>query len=162
MDRLESIIEIQRLRDAERGHGLEHLDRDRAAVDLAADEPGAQALQHEAHEILQRGLVALAGGLRVEGALQQDADIERQAAFDQDAQHAECGAAQRERVLARGRFLADREDAGEGVELVGERDDLALARRRDRRASLRRAVVFGDCSRYCSWFARAIGVVTAH
>jgi hypothetical protein len=54
------------------------------------------------------------------------AEVERQRRFHQDAQHAERGAAQAERVLVAGRHLADAEEADQRVELVGQRTAQAM------------------------------------
>jgi hypothetical protein len=68
--------------------------------------------------------------------------------FDDDAQQAERGAAQRERVLGAGGRLVDAEDADQRVELVGQRHGSAPV------------LVFGRLSpanvgMYCSFSASA-------
>ncbi len=50
------------------------------------------------------------------------AQVKRQPSLRQDAHHAHRGPSQAERILVAGRHLADREEAAQGVELVGERD----------------------------------------
>ena len=55
------------------------------------------------------------------GALEQRAHVEPQRVLDQDAHHAERRAAQAEGILLAGGRQADTEDAGERIELVGQR-----------------------------------------
>ena len=62
----------------------------------------------------------------------------------QDAQHAERGAAQAKRVLRAGGPLADGEDAGQRVELVGERERLPVRVSGQRIAGEARQVVLPD------------------
>src|SRR5690606_37913675 len=60
--------------------------------------------------------------LQLAGAFDQRAQVDIELFLDRDAQRADRGAAQTEWILGAAGLLADREDAGERVELVGERD----------------------------------------
>src|SRR4029077_5821123 len=90
-------------------------------VDLADDlRHGRQRLSRRA-----RGARAQArdvGQYRTQCLTEALHEIEIEALLDKDALHAERRAAQRERILRPGWLLADREDSGESVELVGERE----------------------------------------
>jgi hypothetical protein len=88
--------------------------------------------------------------------------IERQGLFRENAHHAECRPPQAERVLVAAGRVPDAEDAGERVELVGERDA-------DRHRFLRQCaarslgkVVLLDRGRNRRGFAVVARIVTAH
>ena len=86
-------------------------------------------------------------GLRGGGFVEQLGEVEIQSALEQDAQYAERGAAQAERVLGAGGALLDREDADEGIDLVGERERLTGLGRGQRVARVARPVVLLDGER---------------
>ena len=71
-------------------------------------------------------------------------------------------AAQRERVFLAGRLQADRPDAHEGFQFVGQRDGQARVRRRQRVAREARLVVLGRGQRHFLVLAVVAGVVRAH
>ena len=75
-------------------------------------------------------------------------EIQIQAALDQDAQHAERGAAQAERILGARRPLLDGKNADQRVDLVGERERLAHLRRRQRIAREARTIMLLDGARH--------------
>ena len=83
-------------------------------------------------------------------------------ALDQDANHAERGAAQAERILVAGGHLPDAEHRGERFELVGERDSLGDGRVREQAAGRLRPVVLFDRGGHGGRFAVVLGVVAAH
>ena len=61
------------------------------------------------------------GGLLHDGRGHRIGKIDFQTVLDQDANDAQRGAAESERVPVAAGFLAEHEDAGQGVELVGNR-----------------------------------------
>ncbi len=123
-----------------------------------------QVLQALEHEVLQLRGEALGGqqaGLEAGGGgVDQLRQPERQRRLDQDAQHAERGAAQRERVLVAGD--ADAEEADQGVELVGQRHRGGNVARGQRVAGKARLVVGLDGVSHHLPFTVGKRVVAAH
>ncbi len=74
--------EVERLRDAERSHGLERLAGDGTAVERLADEIGAQAFLDELAQLGERRRVVLTGRLLFEHGLEQGRQIERSFGFE--------------------------------------------------------------------------------
>ncbi len=105
-----------------------------------------QAAQAVHEELVKRGRgfgdVRHRGELRM-GRAQQHDQIDRQLLLDENAQHAERMAAQRERIFLAGRLQADTPDAGKRFELVGERDGRAGRAGGQCIAGKARLVVFG-------------------
>ena len=82
--------------------------------------------------------------------------------LDEDAQRTDGGAAQAERILGAAGFLADGEDAGQRVELVGQRHGDAGAGGRQRAAGAARHVVLVDGGGDFGGLAIGRGVVAPH
>ena len=82
--------------------------------------------------------------------------------LDEDAQHADRGAAQAERILGAARLLADGEDAGQRVELVGQRDRDTGAGARQCAAGAARQIVLVDRLGDLGGLAVGRGVVAPH
>ena len=78
----------------------------------------AQPLEDVAQYVL--GAAGLLHGLPRYCLRDEFAEIEIEATFEDDTQHADGGTSQRERILRAARLLADGEYAGERIELVGE------------------------------------------
>ena len=74
-------------------------------------------------------------------ALDQRRQIQLEPMLEHDAQHADGGAPQTERVARAAGLLTDGEDAGQRIELVGERHGIADAGGRQRIAGAARQVV---------------------
>lgn len=72
-----------------------------------------EAAQHEFHHLVDHFGVGQLAAVQAHGLFGQGLQIQRQVFLDDDAQHAQCGAAQRERVFIAFRMLPDAEDAGE-------------------------------------------------
>jgi selenophosphate synthase len=79
-----------------------------------------------------------------EGLRDQLRHRQRQPALDQHADHPQRMAAQRKRVLVAGGHLADAEQPGQGLQLVGQRDREADRVARQRVTGEARAVVVLD------------------
>ncbi len=79
-----------------------------------------------------------------QGARDQLLQVQVEALLDEDALHAQGGAPQPEGILGAGGLLADGEDAGERVELVGDRHRDAGAARGQLIARAARQVVLAD------------------
>ena len=113
-------IEIERRGGPCGEHGVEHLGRDREAC-VALEVVGAQALE-DVVVYLACGVLGRRERECRERLRDQLLQVEVEPALDGDAQQAERRAAQAERIARAGRLLAGREDAGDGVELVRDRD----------------------------------------
>ena len=148
---------------------------------MALEVPGAQALHHVVVDVVrqrvgQRGDSPFFRGGKSDGPLEaheirahgieRDADqfaqVERDAGLDQDPEHAERGAAKAIGVLGAGRFLADREDADQRVQLVGDGEREPGARRREQVTRETRQVLLGQGGRHLVGFAVVQGVVAPH
>ena len=81
---------------------------------------GTQPFEHELAHVGSSG--RRLHRLQRDGGVDERPHVEVAPLFEQDAQHADGGAAQREGVFGAARLLADAEDAGERVEAVGERE----------------------------------------
>ena len=100
--------------------------------------------------------------LQAFGQGQELAQVQIEIPLQQDPQHAERRATQAERILRAGRFLIDGENAGERIELVGERHRLAGPGRRQGITRESGQVVFGDGNREFRRFGFRRGIVAAH
>lgn len=77
---------------------------------------------------------------------QQRFQIQIKLALDEDAQDRDAGAAQSEGVAGASRFQARAEDAGQGIEAVGQREHDAHRCRRQHVAGVARQVVLNSAS----------------
>ena len=102
-------------------------------------------------------LAQLGGGL-----VQQFTQIQGQFIFNNDAQHAEGGATQRVGVLGTAGFLADTEDAHQGIDLVGQGNRHAGFALRQGVAGKARQVLLIQGLGHVVWLAFALGQVEAH
>ena len=94
----------------------------------------------------RRSAHRLGGG----GFLEHCSEVQIQSAFEQNAQHAERGAARAERILGARRPLFDGENAGQGVDLVGEGERLPGPGRGQPVAGISRPVVLFEGQRQFS------------
>jgi hypothetical protein len=94
---------------------------------------------------LHIGSAGLAARLRLGGNTEHRGEIQVQATLNQDSYNAEGRAAQAERVAVAGGFFADGEYAGQGVEPVGQRKNLAIDRSGQGIAGEARQVLLADC-----------------
>src|SRR4029079_12720624 len=103
-----------------RHHGVEHFGRDRARA-VAFEIRAAQTLDDVGPDLVAdfRLLFYRLRGDRVFDELPQ---IEIELPLQDRSQHTERCAPQTEGIASTARFLSDREDASERVELVGERE----------------------------------------
>ena len=88
--------------------------------------------------------------------------VQPQAVFHDQADDAERGAAQRVGVLGAGRLFVDREEADQGIQLVGQRHGDADRRGRAAVVGAERLVMLRDARRRPGRPAFAQGVVAAH
>jgi hypothetical protein len=121
---------------------------------------GAQPLLHVLQDI-GRGGRAL-HRLGRDGGVDQRRQVEVETLLDAQSQHADRGATQAKGVLRAARLLANRKDAGEGVEAIRERDRQTHAGCRQRIAGTARHVVLADTGADIARLAIGGGVVRAH
>jgi hypothetical protein len=93
---------------------------------------------------------------------QQGQQVEIQFSLDQDAQHPQGGAAQRERVLGARRRLTDGEDTEQCVQPVGQRQVLAGGGRRQPVTGKARQILFLQGLGDLGGFSIVARVVAAH
>ena len=145
-------------RGLQRQHGVDH-----GAVAAGLAEQVLQALEHEVLQLRGEALGGQQAGLEAGGGgVDQLRQPERQRRLDQDAEHAERGAAQRERILVAGGHHADAEEADQGVELVGQRHRGGDVARGQRVAGKARLVVGLDGVGHHLALAVGERVVAAH
>ncbi len=147
-----------------RQHRVEHFSRN--AVRLGALEVlCAQALDDEVVDFADQRIDAcidVRQRLLPDGAPEQLDQIQLEPVLEHDAQHADGGAPQRERVARATRFLANGEDTRQRVELVGQGDGIADDRARQRIPGAARQVVFADGLGHIGRFAIRERVVAPH
>ena len=129
--------------------------------------PRAFFLQMDLETVGEEGEKVCRGGGGI-GAARTDlrccnaAKPQAQLVFQNDADDAKCGAAQGEGVLGAGRLLVDGPEAGEKIQLVGERNGHSNRARRHAVGRALRAVMVLDGRRDGGAFALVGGVVAAH
>ena len=101
-----------------------------------------------------------AWGQKLDGLVDQSAQVECESALDDRPRQPQRIAPQRERILVAGRLQTRGEPAGERVEAFGDGEDLAQRRERDVVAGEARPVGFVDGQRDFGRRAGSLGVVT--
>jgi hypothetical protein len=117
---VQSLVDIEQRARAPTAHCFEH---------FAADVPAVKVQRTQAvHDEIINLVVAIRAGLQrllPYGCVDERNKIEFETALDCNARNAECRSPQTERVAVAGWFLAKREDAAQGIELVGDCEYLA-------------------------------------
>src|SRR5690606_14180551 len=151
---LYAAVDIQRVGDAQSPHGLEYASRD-AFVGV----PGAETIQ----QVVGQGGFGFRfrGGcpLRVDGPVDQVAQIDVDLFLNQNTQHAQRRTTQGERVFGTGRNLADAEQPHQAVETVGQGDQGTGGGGRQCVTGEGRHVLLHHGGGNVGWFAIVLGVV---